>query len=227
MHGDRTDQSHQIIYNLADSLVALYDKSVAREPSLQPYMHKTSFTKMLRIKVSKPLKTIPKTVTVLTSSGSNGVGASDIAYAAAQTPDWHWIIIGKLNTSSAAQELPANCDFKGFVDDPDTYLSSASIIITSGGHNAIARTLSHEKPFIVAPESRPFDEQQSFATIIHDVYGVPCITSWQETDWPYLLNDTPKNQDPTSTASHLLSTPDEHGAAITDSIERAVRMTSS
>ncbi len=219
MHGNRTDEPHQNIYTIADSLVAYYDKSLNSEIALQPYVEKTFFTKMLRPNINHSAQSIAKTVTVLTSTGSDGVSIENVCYAAEQTPDWHWTIIGKLNSHGDLSKLPSNCTYEGFVDDPDTYLSSASVIVTSGGHNAIARTLAHEKPFVVTPESRPFDEQLSFAKALEQVHSIPCVASWQSQDWQALLTNVITDQQPTTLASLLLSSPHEYSAAVTSAIE--------
>lgn len=222
MHGDRTDSAHQNIYSVANRLIAYFPETL-QPISLSPtLLQKTNFTGMLTPTLTS-LGRVAKnkrSITVLTSSGEYGVRATDVRAAALQTPDWTWTIVGKLKREDSTY-LPSNCHSVGFAADPDYYLAQASIIVCSGGHNAVARSIAHKRPLIITPEDRPYMEQLCFAQELSHAYAIPYVASWQDADWVSLLEST-SLQNPAFVAAEVLRSPQEYGHTIDKCLEQVI-----
>lgn len=226
MHGDRTDPAHQNMYSIANRLIAYFPDTL-QPVSLSPtLLQKTNFTGMLAPALTNvgPASS-QRSVVVLTSSGEYGVHAADVRAAALQTPDWTWTVVGKLKHDDSTV-LPPNCRPVGFVNDPDTYLAKASVIVSSGGHNAVARSIAHKRPLIITPEARPYMEQLCFAQELFHNFDIPYAASWHEVNWVHLLESTAA-QDPELLARNILRSPEQYGRAITDCLEHALNKDSS
>lgn len=219
MHGDRTDQPHELVFRIANKLLAYYPKTIEQKDRKSWVVDKTFYVGMKAPCVTTNKQHILQTITVLTSTGGEGVRFSDIQNACNQTPDWNWVVLGKVDGYDENKDLlPKNCEFKGLVNDPDTYLSQSKVIISSSGHNAVARSVAHAKPLILVPETRPFSEQARFAEAISEHTDITYVSSWSSADWASELQKA-KFQDASSSKAKLLVNSDKYGHNIAEALK--------
>lgn len=187
MPGDRWDSAHEAAYAAATGLFAYYPRELEDPAFLERFGHRTRYLGMLGPSGGSGAPTEHqggKVITVQTSLGGNGVGATELAEAARSCPDWQWNVVG---LSSGLADLPANVRLLGILADPRSELARADIIITSAGYHAVAAAAAAERPTILVPEERPFAEQTAFARALQATAGIPMAESWSGAAWPELL----------------------------------------
>ncbi|MBG6190889.1 putative glycosyltransferase [Arthrobacter sp. CAN_A212] len=187
MPGDRWDPAHEAAYVAATGLFAYYPRQLEDPAFLEKFGHRTQYLGMLEPNgesVAATSHRAGKVITVQTSLGGSGVGATELADAARSCPDWQWNVVG-LSTGSA--DLPANVRLLGVLADPRAELARADIIITSAGYHAVAAAAAAGRPTILVPEERPFAEQTAFARALKAAAAIPMAESWSGAAWPELL----------------------------------------
>ena len=174
-HGDLSDYPHLAGYDAAYKLLAPYPEilefstvpSWIREKTIYaPGFSRYSQRVLNRSDARKALN-IPsdrQVVLVLNGKGGNAHSLLNIAAAAAATPEWLWLVVGKID--SDCNILPNNLQAVGWCEDTYPYLKAADVAIASGGHNTVMEIGTAGIPFICIPEYRPFDEQQIKAQIL-------------------------------------------------------------
>jgi hypothetical protein len=97
-----------------------------------------------------------RVVTVV--SGRDGLGeAADLAAAAAATPGWIWVTVGRCG--APAEGLPPNLNRLGWTDDPWPALEAADVVVAGAGLSVVAEVASAARPLIAFPRpDRPGDE---------------------------------------------------------------------
>ena len=69
--------------------------------------------------------------------GRDGLGdATDLAAAAAATPSWTWVTVGRCGTP--AEGLPDNLYRLGWTDDPWPSLEAADVVVASAALSVVA-----------------------------------------------------------------------------------------
>ena len=168
-HGDRSDYPHLAGYDAAYKLFAPYPQILECGSMPSWIQSKTIYSsgfsrysgRILDKSTARKQLNIPadrQVVLVLNGKGGGKYSLAQIAKAATATPDWLWIVVGKV--SQDCQSLPDNICVKGWCDDTYVYLKAADIAIASGGHNTVMEIGTAKVPFVCIPESRPFDEQK-------------------------------------------------------------------
>ena len=111
-------------------------------------------------------------VLVLQGSGGTGVTGTDLARAAAATPDWEWRRIGP----------------GAWCDDPWPALCSADVVVTHAGLGALADVAAAGRAAVVIPENRPHGEQHATARALSTAGLAVTAERWPEAaQWPELL----------------------------------------
>ena len=183
MHGDRSDRLHQIAYAASDLLVAFYPKDLQQDWLAKNHYPKTAFLGIPQALEHHQSYTDTshaisgKHAVALQSLGGNEDNRSIIeAYEqlALLNSDWKISVLG-----TVAETKISNLRFHGVVNNPEDYLHNASLIISSAGANAFSESLSWQKPFLLVPEKRPFDEQYQFAKMVEDSCGLKSVTITQ------------------------------------------------
>ncbi|QBX34985.1 UDP-N-acetylglucosamine--N-acetylmuramyl-(pentapeptide) pyrophosphoryl-undecaprenol N-acetylglucosamine transferase [Paracoccus liaowanqingii] len=168
-HGARDDAGHQAAYAGAAGLLAPFAAELA-QPDWQAFAHKIHFAPGLGVTASRAgdratarraLSLDPDRPVALILSGAGGTGFSQapLGVAARAFPGWTWLTIGKLQEEWHATE-GRNLVSKGWVDDPETHVAAADLVISSTGNTTCAQVLTAGRPWIVVPEWRYFDEQR-------------------------------------------------------------------
>ena len=89
-------------------------------------------------------------------------------------PDWDWAHLG-----------PGGA----WLDDPWPLLTTAAVVVSHCGQNAVAEIAAARRPAVLVPQPRPFGEQAAMAAALRHV-GVPAIVldAWPAPpQWPALL----------------------------------------
>lgn len=113
---------------------------------------------------------------VLNGQGGGQHSLLKIATAAAATPEWFWLIVGKVDRN--CHRLPNNVSVVGWCEDTYVYLKAADVAIASGGHNTVMEIGTAKLPSICIPETRPFNEQQVKAELLEKLGLCYLLTSF-------------------------------------------------
>jgi hypothetical protein len=175
--GDRSDPAHQLGYSLADAMLAAWPAGLGEmERDLQPWATRThhvgGLSRYAGRAAATPSLSQGRRVLVLQGSGGTNLRPSDVAAAAAATPDWDWQRLGP----------------GAWSDDPWPALCSADVVVTHAGLGALADVAVAARPAVVIPQERPHDEQRATAHALADAGLAVTAANWPNDDrWPDLL----------------------------------------
>lgn len=138
-----------------------------------------------------------RVVTVL--CGRDGLGGSaDLAAAAAATPDWTWVTVGRCGTPATG--MPANLHRLGWRDDPWPALEAADVVIASGALSAVAEVASARRPLLVVPRPGRTDDEVH-GRLLGELGAATTASPWPERGaWQRLL-ETVAASDPAPLAA--------------------------
>jgi hypothetical protein len=177
--GRRADPAHRLGYALAEQLIAPWPDAIGAEliGGTQPWTGKMRYTGAFsrfdgRAPAARP--TGRPMVLLLQGQGGSTLTEADIASARTATPDWDWtVLVG---------------DDATWIEDPWPLLSTADVVITHAGLNAVAEVAAARRPAIVIPQPRPHEEQLSTARALDHAGLAITLQRWPSTDqWPALL----------------------------------------
>ncbi len=176
--GERTDAPHLLVYRLADHIVAAWPRELYEPSWLRSYADKTSYVGGIsrfdgrepeqRENGSKP------TVLVLVGAGGSDVTAATVKACAEAHPAFEWTALGVPGYPWTPDPWPAIC--------------TADVMVTHAGQNCIADLAAAERPAVVIPQPRPFDEQRAMASVLQRHRLAVTARSWPDLRaWPALL----------------------------------------
>ena len=126
-----------------------------------------------------------QSILVVYGRGGAAAGGHDLAAAARATPDLHWTVLGSVEAISG---YPANLTFAGWVEDAETRIASAAVVIGAAGDGLVNAVLAAGTPFICLPEPRPFQEQESKARRLAALGAAIVPPGWPSAEaWPELI----------------------------------------
>jgi len=178
--GRRDDPAHRLGYSLAETLIAPWPASfgLALAEGSEDYAAKVRYVGGFsrfdgRAPAPKPAGETRRAI-VLQGSGGVGPGAAQIDAARAATPGWRWTVFGVGGR---------------WVEDPWPALSTADVIITHAGLNAVAEVAATRRPAIVIAQPRPHDEQLATAAALGRAGLAITLGRWPAAaEWPNLLD---------------------------------------
>lgn len=178
MPGERTDPPHDLVYALADHIVAPWPGDLYAPAHLAPHVHKTTFVGGISRFDGRPVPAsfVDDTPLALVLSGAGGsnLTADEVAGWARQNPDYRWQAIGVAGTP--------------WIDDPWPLLCEASVVISGAGQNSVADIAAAQRPAVIVPQTRPFDEQAATATVLERNGLAVTSTTWPaHHEWSGLL----------------------------------------
>jgi hypothetical protein len=251
MHGDRTDPAHDLVYAESDHLIAHYGAALEDPGWRERFGAKTTFLGApdtagrlgRRAGPRSGARTTTPEIAVVTGTGGGGVGLADLARAAGQVPGARWHVYGPVHGtasdgggdgpagraaggSTAARRGvpgPPNLVLHGWTDDVLARMRAADLVVVSAGYSAVAEATGSARPIVLAPEARPFDEQDHFAAAAHAAAGVPwCRWRDESADWAAAVEAALR--DPASAdrlAAEVLTEPGEYRRRWEAAVERA------
>lgn len=175
MPGDRGDAPHTTGYTVAERVLAFWPQSVldpdwlAVHPGAVAHVGAVS-----RFDGRAPSPVSPGRAVLLAGGGGSDLGVDDVARLRAVTPGWDWTVLGG----------PGE-----WVDDPWPLLSSAEVVVTHGGQNALAEVAAARRPAVVVASARPFAEQHRTTEALAEAGIAVGLEEWPADDaWPGLLD---------------------------------------
>ena len=178
MPGDRTDAPHDLVYRIAEHIVAPWTKDLYEPPWLRQHAAKTSYVGGISRFDGRSRDTAPPSagvrIVVLGAKGGSTVDMSMIADCAAAHPQWEWIALG----------VPG----AAWVDDPWPTLCSADVVVSAAGQSSVADIAQAGRPAIIIAQDRPFAEQRATASTLHAAGLAVVHDGWPElAQWPTLI----------------------------------------
>jgi hypothetical protein len=229
MHGDRTDPAHHLVYAESDHLIAHYGAALEDPDWRQRFGAKTTFLgapdtagRLGRRAAARSGGQRPTPeIAVVTGTGGGGVRLADLARADGQVPGARWHVYGPVRGTGVP--VPANMVLHGWTDDVAGRMRAADLVVVSAGYSAVAEATGSARPIVLAPEARPFDEQDHFAAAAHAAAGVPwCRWRDESADWAAAVEAALR--DPGSAdrlAAEVLTEPGEYRRRWEAAVERA------
>ena len=176
-HGDRTDYPHLAGYDAAYKLFAPFPHALEcrtvpgwiqsktiYSPGFSRYCERS--LNMSEARTELNISSSQRVVVVLNGKGGGKHSLKQLTEAAAATPEWLWLVVGKVEADSTSAN---NLRVVGWCEDTYPYLKAADVAIASGGHNTIMELGTAQLPFLCIPEDRPFDEQKIKAELLHNL----------------------------------------------------------
>ncbi|MCS5721808.1 hypothetical protein N1028_15670 [Herbiconiux sp. CPCC 203407] len=178
--GERSDGPHRLGFGVSSALIAAWPPAATgmvrgltasdadRLEEVGAISRKPSSTS------ASTLGTTALRVLVLAGAGGGGAEARVLEEARADTPDWHWDVVG--GTSGR------------WVDDPWPLIVAADVVVAHAGQNAIAEIAAARRPAVIVPEDRPHDEQRSTAAVLRrSEWPAVVLDRFPSSGWPALL----------------------------------------
>ena len=190
MRGDRLDAPHELGYDLATHIVALWPEAT-QHPWPRRWLERTTWVGPIsrhdgRIVTTTRCPLGGRCVLLLLGRGGDVMRPADLMEAAA-VPDTHWHVAGDL-TDRRPHERPTALDLVGWVEDPWTLLCQADVVVATAGNNAIADAAAARRPLVAVPQPRPFREQERHAEVLRSHGLAEMAVPWPDRrQWPAVL----------------------------------------
>jgi hypothetical protein len=177
--GKRIDAPHLLVHRLADHIVATWPKELCVPAWLRSYENKTSYVGGVSRFEHRDIATVAPAhrklsspTTVLLLAGADGLSA--VQDYPAPLSGVTWTTLGTSQTD--------------WVDDPWPQICGADVVVTHAGQSAIADVAAAQRPAVVMPQPRPFDEQHATARVLRQHRLAVVTTHWpDQRAWPGLL----------------------------------------
>lgn len=177
--GKRVDQPHLLVHRMADHIVAPWPRELCIPPWLRSYDAKTSYVGGISRFEGRPgPRCAPgesPTVLVLGGAGGSGIDAATVSGLAAEHPNYTWTSLG----------VPGG----PWSEDPWPQICAADVVVGHAGQGCIADIAAAERPAVIVPQSRPFDEQQMTGRVLRQHQIAVVSRRWPDhRAWPGLLS---------------------------------------
>nr|WP_197381156.1 glycosyltransferase [Mycolicibacterium mengxianglii] len=178
--GKRVDQPHLLVHRMADHIIAPWPRDLCMPPWLRSYDSKTSYVGGIsrfdgreRPQLSRGSGGAAR-VLVLGGAGGSTLDAETVAALAAEQPSYHWSSLG----------VPGG----PWTSDPWPQICAADVVVGHGGQGCVADIAAAERPAVIIPQARPFDEQQMTARVLQQHQLAVVARRWPDhRAWPGLL----------------------------------------
>ncbi|MET0475626.1 MAG: glycosyltransferase [Mycobacterium sp.] len=178
MPGDRTDAPHDLVYRVADHIVAAWPRDLYEPRWLRQHAAKTTYVGGIS-RFDERVRTAPTPrtgtgVLILNGAGGSTVDMRAVHDCAAAHPRFDWSALGVAGGPWA--------------DDPWPALCAADVVISSAGQSSVADIATARRPAIVISAPRPFAEQRATSRAL-DAAGLAIVRpEWPASDdWPELI----------------------------------------
>ena len=154
--GRRGDRAHRSAYAVSMALVAAWPQDVSGMVSGLSSadarrLHHVGALSRLDVAPSGAGPSGRRTVLLLSGSGGGHPTREQVDAAAADSPDWSWRVLGGHGE---------------WVDDPTADLDEAGVVVIQAGESAVADVAARQRPAVVVPATRPFDEQRATGRVL-------------------------------------------------------------
>ncbi|MFJ6678308.1 glycosyltransferase [Microbacterium sp. NPDC091382] len=171
--GHRVDRPHLLGFAAADTVLAPWARGILSPPHLEVLGDKVVHTGGIsRFSGRSPVGDRTDEVVLLSGAGGSAVGPAAIRDAEKATGR-PWRVLGAGGT---------------WADDPWEALTSAAVVVSYAGQNAVADLAAARAPAIVVPQDRPFDEQRETGRALRRADLAQVSDEWPGTAaWPELV----------------------------------------
>ncbi|MBG6120270.1 MULTISPECIES: glycosyltransferase [unclassified Sphingobium] len=185
LSGRRLDAAHLDAFRGAAALLAPFHDALDDDETPGWVREKTFYAPGIVRSASQNISVNDDVVLVVLGRGGGISNGEQWAVVARAAPAWRWHIIGPCTVPA---DMPANLQLKGWVDDANTQIAAAGVVIGAAGDGVVSAVLAARRPFICLPESRPFHEQASKANRLAAVGGAIVRLEWpQPEEWLRLI----------------------------------------
>jgi UDP-N-acetylglucosamine:LPS N-acetylglucosamine transferase len=176
--GKRVDAAHLLVYRLADHIIAPWPGELCTPAWLRSYTDKTTYVGGISRFDGRRRDEVTSgnrpTVLVLGGAGGSGIDAATVATVAAENPSYTWTSLGVAGGP--------------WVPDPWAQICTADVVVGHSGQGCVADIAAAEKPAIIIPQPRPFDEQRMTARVLRQHRLAVVTNQWPaRRAWPALL----------------------------------------
>ncbi|ANE82536.1 hypothetical protein A7U43_00180 [Mycobacterium adipatum] len=173
--GNRIDHPHRLVHRMADQIIAAWPRALRVPPWLRPHESKTAFVGGISRFDGRPRAVGSQDGTrVVVLAGADGMGVGSGECNGPATGEVTWTSLGATRGDWTA--------------DPWPQISAADVVVTHAGQNAIADVAAAQRPAVVIPQNRPFDEQRVTAQVLHHHRLAVVTPCWPPARaWPALL----------------------------------------
>jgi UDP-N-acetylglucosamine--N-acetylmuramyl-(pentapeptide) pyrophosphoryl-undecaprenol N-acetylglucosamine transferase len=182
MPGERTDAPHDLVYRLADHILACWPRDMYDPVWLRPYRHKTSYIGGVSRFDGRPRTNDlrdGRRVVVLGGAGGSQLDIAAVHEVATQIPTHRW--------------HPVGVSAETWVQDPWPDLCAADTVVAHAGESSVADIATAGRPAVIIPQPRPFDEQNITAAVLADAGLAVVHPRWPlAAEWPDLLGQARK-----------------------------------
>ncbi|MGK2882121.1 MAG: glycosyltransferase [Mycobacterium sp.] len=169
--GKRLDEPHLLVHRLADHIVAAWPREQNVPAWLTRHDSKTSYVGGIsrfdgRERPGSPDALSLNSAKVLVLGGAGGMEVPVLNSG--------WTVLGTAGS--------------GWTSDPWPQICAADVVVTHAGQNSIADVAAAQRPAVVIPQVRPFDEQRTTARVLHRAGLAVVAPHWPDPQqWPALL----------------------------------------
>lgn len=179
--GKRLDAPHLLVHRLADHIIAAWPEQLCVPSWLRSYADKTSYVGGISrfggceaTCVARSAHTSSPLQVLVLGGRSQTFSDAAIEEAARACPGVTWTTLGG--------------DGLAWTADPWMHICAADVVVTHAGQSCIADVAVAERPAVVIPQPRPFDEQHATAEVLRRYRLSVVARSWPDARaWPALL----------------------------------------
>lgn len=187
--GARTDEPHRLAFTAASAVIAPWPRELLAPAHLTELGDRVTFTGGIsrfdeRMPPAPPARASDD-VLLLAGGGGGNVRAGDVD-AAEQATGLAWRVLGHLSGDGLDPAAPRRGEWR---DDPWDDLTSAGVVVSWAGQNAVADLAAAGARAVVVAQDRPFDEQTATARALGRAGLAVALEGWPAaSDWPALID---------------------------------------
>lgn len=172
--GHRVDRPHMLGFAAADTVLAPWARGILSPPHLEELGEKVVHTGGIsRFADRSPAGGRSDEVVLLAGAGGSAVGLAAIRDAEKATGR-RWRMLGGDGA---------------WAHDPWEALTSAAVVVSFAGQNAVADLAAAHAPAVVVPQERPFDEQRETGRALRRAGLAQVSEQWPDaSQWPGLVS---------------------------------------
>ena len=178
-HGHRDDPGHRSAYQAAECLLAPFPECMEDDVTPEWVKNKTRYLHGFNRLPIEPTSTDDRrrrVVCVMVGRGGNALGNEALEQLAHAAEHYDVRVLGRSGDSQAT-----NLTYRGWVDDVQSELANADVVLSSAGHNSVMELGGMRKRFVAVAEDRPFDEQQRKCEVLNREGLAVGLTKWPQT----------------------------------------------
>jgi len=182
--GTRTDRPHCEAFRSATRLLAPFPEALDGAGVPDWVRAKTLYAGFLGAPAQIAAAASDEILVVFGRGGAGG-DLAELAAAARAVPARSWHVLGPV---SGTDEVPNNLHLHGWVDDVESRVARAALLVGGGGDGLMALAAGQAKRFLCLPEERAYGEQTEKAEALRKLGAAVVHPGWPSAEaWPGLV----------------------------------------